>query len=150
MSSLPPQRHCTVSEHVCSASLFSSRCFSTLLASDAWYSELACLLTWQFVCFSSSYALYGEWRCHLLTSLHPHTLLKSDIDKLMEWSTIPVCPSLMCFLNRGDTKGTNSSEILCSVFVYVWFNVNLCQDWFCGLQIICGLMTCSQSKYETD
>ena len=37
--------------------------------------------------------------------------LKSGIDKSTEWSTIPACPSLMCFFNRGDTEGTNSSKI---------------------------------------
>ena len=50
--------------------------------------------------------------------------------------------SLMCFFNRGDTEGTNSSKILCPMFVYVLFYVNLCHDLFCGLWIICGLMTC--------
>ena len=44
----------------------------------------------------------------------------------MEWSTIPACPSLMCFFNRGDTKGTNSLKIMCSIFVYVLLYVNLC------------------------
>ena len=49
--------------------------------------------------------------------LHPcfiyiYTFLKSGIDKSTEWSTIPACPSLMCFFNRGDTEGTNSSKIL--------------------------------------
>ena len=66
-----------------------------------------------------------------IASVHSffYTLLKSGIDKLTEWSTIPVCPSLMCFFNRGDTKGTNSSKILCLMFVYyVLFYVNLCQD----------------------
>ena len=58
----------------------------------------------------------------------------------------PACPSLMCFFNRGDTEGTNSSKVLCLMFVYVLFYVNLCHDWFCGLWIICGLMTCVQSK----
>ena len=51
----------------------------------------------------------------------------------MEWSTIPACPNLMCFFNWGDTEGTNSSKNLCSMFVYVLFHVNLCQDslsWF--------------------
>ena len=38
--------------------------------------------------------------------------LKSGIDKSTEWSTIPACPSLMCFFNRGDTEGTNSSKNL--------------------------------------
>ena len=41
---------------------------------------------------------------------------------------IPACPSLMCFFNRGDTEGTNSSKILCPMFVYVLFYVNLCHD----------------------
>ena len=52
----------------------------------------------------------------------------------------------MCFFNRGDTEGTNSSKILCPMFVYVLFYVTLCHDWFCGLWIICGLMTYVQSK----
>ena len=51
---------------------------------------------------------------------------KSGIDKSTEWSTIPACPSLMCFFNRGDTEGTNPSKILCPMFVYVLFYVNLC------------------------
>ena len=46
--------------------------------------------------------------------------LKSGIDKSMEWSMIPMCPSLMCFFNRGDTEGTNSLKILCLMFVYVF------------------------------
>ena len=36
--------------------------------------------------------------------------------------------ALCAFLNRGNTEGTNSSKILCSMFVYVLFYVNLCQD----------------------
>ena len=43
-------------------------------------------------------------------------------------STIPACPSLMCFFNRGDTEGTNSSKVFCLMFVYVLFYVNLCHD----------------------
>ena len=43
------------------------------------------------------------------------------IDKSTEWSTILACPSLMCFFNRCDTEGTNSSKILCPMFVYVLF-----------------------------
>ena len=53
---------------------------------------------------------------------------KSGIDKSTEWSTIPACPSFMCFFNRGDTKGTNSLKILCLMFVYVLLYVSLCQD----------------------
>ena len=33
-----------------------------------------------------------------------------SVDKSTEWSTIPACPSLMCFFNRGDTEGINSSK----------------------------------------
>ena len=36
--------------------------------------------------------------------------------------------ALSAFFNRGDTKGTNSSKILCPMFVYVLFYVNLCHD----------------------
>ena len=57
-----------------------------------------------------------------------YTFLKSGIDKSTEWSTIPACPSLTCFFNRGDTEGTNSSKVLCPMFVYVLFYVNLCHD----------------------
>ena len=52
---------------------------------------------------------------------------KSGIDKSMEWSTIPACPSLMCSFNGGDTEGTNSSKILCPMFLYVFFVVFLCK-----------------------
>ena len=54
--------------------------------------------------------------------------LESGIDKSTEWSTIPAWPSLMCFFNRGDTEGANSSKILCMMFAYVLFYVNLCHD----------------------
>ena len=57
-----------------------------------------------------------------------YTFKKSGVDKSTEWSTIPACPSLMCFFNRGDTEGTNSSKILCLIFVYVLFYANLCRD----------------------
>ena len=53
---------------------------------------------------------------------------KSVIDKSTERSTIPACPSLMCFFNMGDTEGTNSWKKLCSMFVYVLFYVNMCQS----------------------
>ena len=64
----------------------------------------------------------------LLLSIPFLYFLKSDIDKSTEWFTIPACPSHMCFFDRGDTKGTNSSKILCLMFVYVLFYVNLCHD----------------------
>ena len=65
----------------------------------------------------------------LIASVHFFLILfffKSGIDKSTEWSTIPACPSLMCFFNRGDTERTNSSKILCPMFVYVLFYVGLC------------------------
>ena len=54
-----------------------------------------------------------------------------------------MCPSLMCFFNRGNTEGTNSSKILYLVFVYffalcgfvsgmiLWFGDNLWFDELC-------------------
>ena len=71
----------------------------------------------------------------VIASVHSFFIyfLKSSIDKSTEWSTIPARPSLMCFFNRGDTEGTNSSKILCSMFLYVLFYVNLCTGlilWF--------------------
>ena len=57
-----------------------------------------------------------------------YAFLKSGIDKSTEWSMIPACPSLICFFNRGDTEGTKSSKILCPIFVYVLFYVNLCHN----------------------
>ena len=66
----------------------------------------------------------------LLPSIPFHTLKKkSGIDKSTEWSTIPACqPYVLFFFNRNDTEGTNSSKILCPMFVYVLFYVNLCHD----------------------
>ena len=57
----------------------------------------------------------------LLLSIPFLYFFKSGIDKSTEWSTIPACPSLMCFFNRGDTEGTDSLQILCLMFVYVLF-----------------------------
>ena len=57
-----------------------------------------------------------------------YTFLKSGIDELTEWSMITVCHSLMCFFNRGDTEETNSSKIVCPMFVYFLFYVHFCHD----------------------
>ena len=35
---------------------------------------------------------------------------------------------VLFFFNRGGTEGTNSSKILCPMFLYVLFHVNLCHD----------------------
>ena len=53
---------------------------------------------------------------------------KFGIDKPTECFIVPAYPSLLCFFNRGNTEGTNSSKILCPMFVYVLFYVNLCHD----------------------
>ena len=68
------------------------------------------------------------------------------IDKSTEWFTIPAYSTFMCFFffffNRGNTEWTNSSKILCLMFVgffvccllvfvfylFVCFYVGLCQD----------------------
>ena len=34
--------------------------------------------------------------------------------------------ALCAFFNRGDTEGTNSSKILCLMFVHFWFYLGLC------------------------
>ena len=74
--------------------------------------------------------LYDFFLYIYIAFVHSFSILffKSGIDILTEWSTIPACPSLVCFFNRGDTEETNSSKILCQVFVYVLFYVNLCHD----------------------
>ena len=83
-----------------------------------------------------------------LTSLSVSLTSQSGINKSTEWSTIPACPSLMCFFNRGGAEGTDSSKFcLFDVCVYC---VNLCQDRFGCFWRICGLMTCVQNEWETD
>ena len=63
-----------------------------------------------------------------IASVHSffYTSFKSGIDKSTEWSTIPTFLALCAFFDRDDTKGTNSSKILCLMFVSVLFYVNLC------------------------
>ena len=63
----------------------------------------------------------------------------------MEWSTIPACPSLMCFFNRGNTEGTSYFKILCLMFVYVLFH-EICVGTDFVVFRICGLMTCVQGE----
>ena len=81
-------------------------------------------------CYAFIYIFFFYCICSFLF----YTFFKSGIDKSTEWSMIPDCPSLMCFFNRGGTEGTNSSsKILCSMFVYVLFYVDLCTGlilWF--------------------
>ena len=69
----------------------------------------------------------GEWMCELApnsgTNYNP-----------VCWMLLPVSccfATSWLFFNRGDTEGTNFLKILCLMFVYVLFYVNLCHDWFC-------------------
>ena len=56
--------------------------------------------------------------------MYIYTFLKSGFDKSTEWSTIPACPSLMCFFSRDNNiEGTNFLKILGLMFVYVLFSV---------------------------
>ena len=73
-----------------------------------------------------SYNIFSIFYC--FCPFFSYTFLKSGIDKSTEWSAVPACPGLVCFFDRGDTEGTNSSKILCLMFVYVLFYVNLCHD----------------------
>ena len=84
-----------------------------------------CLMTLVFA-IMHLYNIFKKNYCFCPFLFYP--FLKSGIDKLTEWSMIPACPSFMCFFNRGDTKGTNFSKILCPMLVYVLFYVNLCQN----------------------
>ena len=59
----------------------------------------------------------------LLLSIPFLYFFKIGIDKSTEWSMIPVCPSLMCFFNRSDTEGTNSSKSLCLMFMFCFMQI---------------------------
>ena len=84
--------------------------------------------------------LYNIFNFLLLLSIpFLYFYFKSGIDKSIEWSIIPACPSLkwffffffffVCvFFDRGETERTNFSKILCSMFVYVLLYVSLCHD----------------------
>ena len=80
-------------------------------------------------CLAARRSKLVDGMCSMLpydTGICCYAFFKSGIDKSTEWSTIPACPSFMCFFNRGGTEGTNSSKNLCSMFVNVLFYVNLC------------------------
>ena len=53
----------------------------------------------------------------LLSISFVYTFSKSGIDRSTEWSTIPACTSLMCFYNKGNTKGINSSKTVFGIWV---------------------------------
>ena len=97
------------------------------LGEDSW--SVVCAACCHMTLVFAAMHLYNIFE-FFIASVHSFLILflKSGIDKSTEWSTIPACPSLMCFFNRGDAEGTNSSKILCPMFVYVLFYVNLCHD----------------------
>ena len=72
--------------------------------------------------------------------------VSSGIDKSTEWSTIPACPNLMCFFNRGNTEGTNSSREKKMFDACVCFLCICVRADFVVFGIICGLMTCVLGK----
>ena len=74
----------------------------SLLFLPYWFCQLYILMK----VFSCPDIIFCGWYCFCAFLLY--TFLKSGIDRSMEWSTIPACPSPMCFFNRGYTKGTDS------------------------------------------
>ena len=88
------------------------------------------------------YAFISFFCLFMLLSIPFLYFLKSGIDKSTERSTIPACPSLMCFFNRGE--GTNSSKqfvfnvcvcfVLCKFVsgLVLWFLKNLWFDDLCA------------------
>ena len=78
------------------------------------FQDSCCLLGWSSSLYWWQHSSIVSWLvCRIASTCH------FGIDKSTEWSMIPACPSRMCFFSRGDTKGTNFSKILCSMFVYV-------------------------------
>ena len=76
--------------------------------------------------FCPSVSHFVDIRLFVLHLSHSSFLLffkffLSGIVKSTEWSTIPVCPNLLCFFfNSGNTEGTKSSKKNCLMFVYVF------------------------------
>ena len=59
----------------------------------------------------------------------------------MEWSPVPVCPSLMCFffLTRAILKGLTCFDNLCPMSVYVYFVLYVWMDGFSRFNLRKGL-----------
>ena len=75
-------------------------CFNTLSKSEA---EKLVVITLQNIQPHRQNIIYV--RHMTLQSEHLYFYFKSGIDKSTEWSTIPVCPSLMCSFNSVVQKG---------------------------------------------
>ena len=97
------------------------------------------------------FAVMHLYNIFLISFVHSFFILKkSGIDKSTEWSTIPACPSLMCifFLTGVIPKGLILRKFC--VRCFCMFYVNLCAGLILCVcvffNIICGLMTCVQSK----
>ena len=59
----------------------------------------------------------GNDSWYVICAASCHMALVFVVINWMEWSTIPVCPSLMRSFNRANTEGTNSSKKLFDVWV---------------------------------
>ena len=48
-----------------------------------------------------------------IVSVHSFLILLFNLVMInqTEWLTIPVCPSLVCYFNRGSTEVTNSEKV---------------------------------------
>ena len=83
---------------------------------------------WHLYLLLYIYIIFLNFLLFLSIFFFLNTFLKSGIDKSMEWSRIPACSSLKCFLTGAIPEGLILRKIFCLTFVYVFFYVNLCQD----------------------
>ena len=121
--------------------------FSCLVIVLLWWQFMFFFVTIEYVivCFVITIfwsLLLLEWKRLSLICLQYDTVLFAIALLLVtEWFMIPVCPSLVCFFNRGNIEGTNSLKILCLMFVYV-----LCKFlsglilWFLGVFVVWWLV----------
>ena len=64
-----------------------------------------------------------------IASVHSFFILFKNLVLINRWNG-PRYQHVLALhaFKRGDTEGTNSSKLLCLMFVYVLFYVNLCHD----------------------
>ena len=64
-----------------------------------------------------------------IASVHSFLILFSNLLSINRWNGPRYQHVLaLCAFSRGDMEGTNSSKVLCPMFVYVLFCVDLCHD----------------------
>ena len=81
----------------------------------------------------------------LLLSIHLLCLKKVLIDRRNSLRYQRML-AIRAFFNRGNTEGTNSSKILCLMFVYFCFMWICVWTDFVVFWIVCSVITCVQSK----